>query len=199
MTDNNSKGAEGNLTPFTLEEFRALCQAFYETGEKRGAQSGCSPGRLQDRGEKRAPTFDNFFDEIIGRKWKVVVTNSPTTEHETIEEESIIDFTINLFSSFISNNSGPNDYERGKLIAYENVIDNLKSLKWKYRTVKPREEKWIRIGSLEDDVEETEQCLWCKVPVVEPPYVGSMCDTDFPGTKEFTHFRRMKNDFFPSY
>lgn len=40
-------------------------------------------------------------------------------------------------------------------------------------------------------------CLWCKMPVVEPPYVGSMMDEGFLNNY-YTHYMPLTNDFFPA-
>lgn len=43
-------------------------------------------------------------------------------------DKSPIQQAIELIQSFISDRAAPNDYEHGKQVAYENVVDNLKSL-----------------------------------------------------------------------
>lgn len=53
---------------------------------------------------------------------------------------------------------------------------------------------WISVEK--DSPEPEENCLWCKVPVQEPPYSGSMCDEYFQ-KDYYTHFMRLPNDFFP--
>lgn len=52
----------------TIEEFKAVLELFYNTGYKSGTQRDTSAGRLQDRGEKRAPTFEQLFDDMIAGK-----------------------------------------------------------------------------------------------------------------------------------
>jgi hypothetical protein len=42
-------------------------------------------------------------------------------------------------------------------------------------------------------------CFWCRVPVVEPPLVGSLIDDDFPDPtlEYYTHWKKIENTFFP--
>lgn len=45
--------------------------------------------------------------------------------------------------------------------------------------------------------EDNEECLWCTVPIVEPPYSGCRADENFPGDEYFTHFFKYKNEHWP--
>lgn len=58
-----------------------------------------------------------------------------------------------------------------------------------------REAKWIPVE--EAIFEDNEILLWCKVPIKEPPFVGSMCDEDFV-EDYYTHIMKMPNEFFPA-
>ena len=53
---------------------------------------------------------------------------------------------------------------------------------------------WNKIS--DGEPEDNWQCHWCRLPIIEPPYVGSMCDTDFD-IKHYTHWKKIENDFFP--
>jgi 8-oxo-dGTP diphosphatase len=55
--------------------------------------------------------------------------------------------------------------------------------------------KWVK-ASESDYPEDTECCLWCRVPIIEPPYVGSTSDEYFQ-ENYYTHFMRLQNSFFP--
>src|SRR5690349_21764858 len=62
---------------------------------------------------------------------------------------------------------------------------------------------WVPISKDESNLpEENDVCLWCEVPICEPPYVASLADVDFPGkfrSTPFTHFMRLPNEFFPPH
>lgn len=58
--------------------------------------------------------------------------------------------------------------------------------------------QWVKINEDESNLpEDIENCFWCKYPVFEPPYCGSMADDDFT-PNYFTHYMRIPNEFFPS-
>lgn len=59
--------------------------------------------------------------------------------------------------------------------------------------------EWVKLDYWKSNTpEETNCCLWCKVPIVEPPYCGTLNDEDFPGLKYFTHYLKLENKFFPT-
>lgn len=51
-------------------------------------------------------------------------------------------------------------------------------------------EHWHRINSLDDLPDEIRNVLWCKMPIVEPPYVGTMLDENFQHDY-YTHWREL--------
>jgi hypothetical protein len=54
--------------------------------------------------------------------------------------------------------------------------------------------EWV---SLKDDYpEDNEECVWCTVPVCEPPTIASMAQVGFDASY-YTHFARLKNEHFP--
>lgn len=55
---------------------------------------------------------------------------------------------------------------------------------------------WVKIND-KNYPDELRCCLWCRLPIIEPPYVGSMIDDDFP-ENYFTHYMILENEFFPS-
>lgn len=73
--------------------------------------------------------------------------------------------------------------------------EEIKELKGKINSEPSEGTKWVSLET--DEPEAEENCLWCKVPISEPPYSGSMNDTDFP-KNYFTHFMRLPNSFFPA-
>jgi hypothetical protein len=54
---------------------------------------------------------------------------------------------------------------------------------------------WIALS--DDYPEDNQECLWCTMPICEPPIVDSICGCDFPGVEYFTHWAPLKNEHFP--
>lgn len=57
-------------------------------------------------------------------------------------------------------------------------------------------ERWIPVSEKLPESEDT--VLWCKVPITEPPVVGSMMDEDFEYEDYFTHWMKFPNNFWPA-
>lgn len=69
-----------------------------------------------------------------------------------------------------------------------------KRLERKIDALEKQEVEWV---SISDGLpEENQYCLWCTVPVVEPPWVGSMCEDAFC-EDYYTHWMPLPNSFFP--
>ena len=57
-------------------------------------------------------------------------------------------------------------------------------------------EEWVSVEERLPNPEHT--VLWCKVPICEPPVIGSIEDGNFEYATHFTHWMAMPNDFWPA-
>jgi hypothetical protein len=55
---------------------------------------------------------------------------------------------------------------------------------------------WVDVKDAMPD--ETANCIWCRVPTVEAPWIGTMIDDDF-SENYYTHWMPLRNEFFPDY
>lgn len=54
---------------------------------------------------------------------------------------------------------------------------------------------WVKVSERLPNQEKC--CLWCKVPICEPPVIGAIDDGDFDYAEYFTHWMALPNEFFP--
>lgn len=118
-------------------------------------------------------------------------TESPSTP--IIEGEGWIDKqkAIDVLRDF---------YEVGNALGYSNAeLSRISSCIEKIKAIKQSSDSaWTELDEWKANTpEEIECCLWCKVPITEPPYSGTLLDDKFPGLQHFTHYRKLPNSFFP--